>query len=259
MEKYDIFIEAGQSNAAGYGHGPAARPYVPDPRVLYFTAGDPVAGEYAPKGDYEIRIAAERPDPEYGPDDKLGDLALSFAQSYVQAGLLAPDRKLLIVRSAVGGTGFLKHYWQVGDPLYERMLRMTDYVLSLNPENRLMGLLWHQGEHEAAFNNDPQRYHHQLLALVDSVRARYKVPELPFVCGGFCDEWAQKNQPACDTIMAVIRSVAQEAGGVYIETADLRSNNQKTGDGDDIHFCREDLQVLGRRYFAAYRQLKRMI
>ena len=43
-------------------------------------------------------------------------------------------------------------------------------------------------------------------------------------------------------------------GGSYVETADLRSNNQKTGDGDTIHFCREDLQELGRRYFEAYRQ-----
>ncbi len=255
MEKYDIFIEAGQSNAAGYGHGPAEEPYIPDPRVLYLTAGDPAAGEYEPKGDYEIRIAAERPNPEFGPEDRLGDFSLSFAQKYVQEGRLAPDRKLLIIRSAVGATGFLKHYWGMEEPLYLRMLRMTDHAMSLNPENRLMGLLWHQGEHEAAFNNDPQCYHDQLLALVESVRQHYDQPNLPFICGGFCDQWAQENQPACDNIMAVIRSVAEDAGGIYVETGDLRSNDQKIGDDDTIHFCREDLQELGRRYFAAYQRL----
>lgn len=254
MEKYDIFIEAGQSNGAGYGHGPAEHPYEPAARVLYLTQGDPVAAEYAPKGDYEIRVAAERPDPDH-PGDILGDFSLGFARDYVQAGLLPPDRKLLIIRAAVGATGFLKEYWRVGDPLHTRMLRMTDYALSLHPENRLMGLLWHQGEHEAAFNNDPQRYHDQLLELVQSVRERYAAPGLPFLCGGFCNEWAQKNQPACDEIMAAIRSVAREAKGAYIETTDLRSNNQKTGDGDEIHFCREDLLELGRRYFDAYRNL----
>ena len=41
--------------------------------------------------------------------------------------------------------------------------------------------------------------------------------------------------------------------GHYIETSDLRSNNQKNGDGDEIHFCREDLQELGRRYFDAWK------
>jgi hypothetical protein len=55
--------------------------------------------------------------------------------------------------------------------------------------------------------------------------------------------------------MAVIRSVAEQVNGAYVETADLRSNNQKTGDGDEIHFCREDLQELGRRYYAAYQKL----
>ena len=256
MEIYDIILEAGQSNAAGYGHGPAAEPYTPDPRVLYFTAGDPAAAEYEPKGEYKIAVAAERPNPAFGPEDRLGDFALSFAQKYVEEGLLAPDRKLLIVRAAVGATGFLKHYWGMDEPLYLRMLRMTDHVLSLNPENRLKCLLWHQGEHEAAFLNDPQRYHDQLLALVESVRGRYG-ENLPFLCGGFCSEWAEKNQPACDNIMAAIRAVAEEAGGAYIETADLRSNNQKTGDGDEIHFCREDLQELGHRYFAAYTQLRK--
>lgn len=255
MEKYDIFIEAGQSNAAGYGHGPSAYPYVPDPSVLYLTAGDPQAGEYEPKGDYEISIAAERPNPKVSPEDRLGDFSLGFAKEYVQAGLLPSDRKLLIIRSAVGGTGFLKQYWRVGDPLYLRMLRMTDYALSLNPENRLMGLLWHQGEHEAAFLNDPERYRHQLLAVVGSVRQRYGKLDLPFICGGFCNEWAQQNQPACDTIMGVIGAAAEEAGGSYVQTLDLRSNNQKTGDGDEIHFCREDLLVLGRRYFEAYTKL----
>ena len=255
MQAYDIILQAGQSNAAGYGHGPAANPYVPDPGICYLTQGDPQAAEYEIKGDYAITVAAERPNPAVSPEDRLGDFSLSFARKYVEEGLLEQGRKLLIVRAAVGATGFLKHYWGMGEPLYLRMLRMTDYALAFNPDNRLVGFLWHQGEHEAAFNNDPQRYHDQFLALVESVRSRYKTPELPFVCGGFCTEWAQKNQPACDTIMAVIRSVAEEAKGIYIDTADLRSNNQKTGDGDEIHFCREDLQELGRRYFSAYKTL----
>lgn len=254
MEKYDIILQAGQSNAAGYGHGPAENPFIPNPSVLYLTQGNPQAAEYEPKGELEIAVAAERPDPDH-PGDMLGDFSLGFAQKYVEAGLLSPDRKLLVIRAAVGATGFLKGYWRIGDPLYQRMLHMTDYALNLNPENRLLGFLWHQGEHEAAFLNDPQRYHDQFLAVVEAVRARYG-ENLPFVCGGFCNQWVQENQPACDQIMDVIRAVARETRGAYVETADLRSNDQKTGDGDTIHFCREDLQELGKRYFAAYQNLR---
>ena len=77
-----------------------------------------------------------------------------------------------------------------------------------------------------------------------------------FVCGGFCSQWAMENQPACDQIQRVIRAVAEETGGACVETADLRSNDQRCGDGDTIHFCREDLQELGRRYFAAFEKLR---
>ena len=40
-----------------------------------------------------------------------------------------------------------------------------------------------------------------------------------------------------------------------IETADLLSNNQKNGGGDVIHFCRDALHELGRRYFSAYEKI----
>lgn len=256
---YDIFIEAGQSNCEGYGHGPA-EDYVPDPRILYLKSrktlpAAPAMEDYDPDDPFELCIAEERPDLNH-PGDKIGDFGLQFAKRYVEDGFLEPGRKVLIVRSAVGGTGFLKHFWQVGDFLYERMLRLIDTAIGLEKDYRLMGLLWHQGEHEAAFLNDPNIYHSQLKAVLESVRKRYCAPELPIICGGFCKEWADQNQPACDAVMAVIRSVAEELEGMYIETADLPSNNQKTGDGDQIHFCREALQELGNRYFDAWKTLR---
>ena len=256
---YDIFIEAGQSNAEGYGHGPVANAYTPDPRILYLKSrktlpATPKLEDYDPEDPFEICVAEERPAQDH-PGDKVGDLSLCFAKRYVEEGLLEPGRKVLIVRAAVGGSGFLRHFWQMGDFLYERMLRLIDASLATGEGSRLMGLLWHQGEHEAAFINDPKIYHDQLKAVLESVRERYNVPDLPIICGGFCSEWAEKNQPISDEIMAVIRAVAEELGGVYIDTADLPSNNQKNGDGDEIHFCREALQELGCRYFAAYQKL----
>lgn len=255
MEKYDIFIEAGQSNAVGYGHGPVCEPYVPNTKVLYLTGPDPLAETYEPKDAYEFAIAQERRVDMDHTDDFLGDLALAFAQDYVQSGLLSTDRKLLIIRSAVGGTGFMFNQWEMDAPLYKRMLDMTDYALSLNPENRLMGMLWHQGEHEAYEGNKPQRYHSQLVAFVNSVKERYACPDLPFICGGFCDEWVQKYLTSCTEIMQVLKDVAAEMNGIFVETEDLLSNNQKTGDGDDIHFCRDSLQLLGHRYFNAYQKI----
>ncbi len=250
MEKYDIFIEAGQSNAEGYGHGPVKDPYIPDDRILYL-----LNTKQATANTYPIEIAQERPFKGGYPDDRIGDLALTFATRYIQAGLLEEGRKILIVRCAKGGTGFMYNQWEMNAPLYLRMLDMADYALSLNPENRLMGMLWHQGEHEAYEGNQPDRYHGQLLALVQSVKQRYNCPNLPFICGGFCNEWKIQYLESCKEILAVIRDVAAILNGAFIETEDLLSNNQKNGDGDVIHFCRESLQILGNRYFDAYQSI----
>ena len=99
METYDIILQAGQSNAAGYGHGPAEHPYIPHERIVYLTGSDPMAEGYDPETEsFSVEIAAERPNPEFGPEDRLGDLSLSFAQNYVAQGRLAEGRKLLILR-----------------------------------------------------------------------------------------------------------------------------------------------------------------
>lgn len=255
MEKYDIFIEAGQSNAVGYGHGPVQSPYIPDNRVLYLTDTNPTPEKRLPENTYIIEVAQERPYEGGDSNDRIGDFSLTFSSRYIQFGLLEEGRKILIIRCAVGGTGFMYNQWEMNAPLYLRMLDMVDYALSLNPENRLMGLLWHQGEHEAYEGNRPSRYHGQLLTLVNSIKQRYCCPNLPFICGGFCNEWAVQHQENCIAILEVIRDVAASLNGVFIETEDLLSNNQKNQDGDVIHFCRESLQRLGNKYFEAYQTI----
>ena len=37
MEKYDIIVLGGQSNAEGYGVGPVSEEYVPDERILWLN------------------------------------------------------------------------------------------------------------------------------------------------------------------------------------------------------------------------------
>ena len=61
-----------------------------------------------------------------------------------------------------------------------------------------------------------------------------------------------KNIEICAPIVEKIKLVTEEMGGNFVETSDLPSNDQKVANGDDIHFCRESLHVLGHRYFDAY-------
>ena len=112
-----------------------------------------------------------------------------------------------------------------------------------------------RGEHDAFEGNDPDTFKIQLKTLLKSVKERYNAPNLPFVSGDFVSEWKDANIEICRPIVDKIKSVTKDEGGIFVETSDLISNNQKTGNGDVIHFCRESLHILGRRYFKAFESI----
>ena len=254
MEKYDIFIQAGQSNAEGSGIGPVTEEYISDERICYLeTPKTVITTEEGVDIQFhneplQLMVGAEHGTAE----NPIGDFSLTFSKAYIDAGLLAPDRKILIIRAAVGGTGFQKKHWGMEDILCLKMLEMMDYAVSLNPENQIKGVLWHQGEHDAFEGNTGENYRHQLTMLLNSIRERYNAPNLPFICGSFVSDWRKKNEEICAPILGALQRVASEMQGEYVDACDLLSNNEKTGNGDDIHFCRESLHILGRRYFQSY-------
>lgn len=256
--KFDIIIQAGQSNSEGCGVGPVTQELIPSPNAFYLhaektvtVADDNLIIEFHDK-PFVISPAKERLNDN---GVALGDFSLTFAEEYEKAGLLASDRKLLVIRGGVGGAGFQKKHWGLQDCLYLKLLELIDYALSLNKENRIVGFLWHQGEHDAFEGNTPANYKKQLAALVNGVRTHVG-EQIPFIAGEFVNDWKRKNIDICAPILQVIREVAQESGkGGFVETSDLLSNDQKHGNGDDIHFCRESLHILGRRYFAEYQRI----
>ncbi len=256
-QKLDIIIQGGQSNAEGIGRGPVEREFIPTERIIYMDAEKTV--EHLPEGikvefldkPYRFSIAKER-----GVGYRqTGDFALTFAEEYVKSGILQEDKNVLIVRCGIGGTGFKKGHWRIGDPLYKKLLDMVEYALGLNEENRVVAFLWHQGEHDAFERNDSETFETELRALRDGVRGRFG-KDLPFISGDFVQEWKQANISQCQPIVEKIKKVASENNCAFVETADLSSNNQQNGDGDTIHFSRQSLHELGKRYFKKYKEIK---
>ena len=242
QDKFDIIIQAGQSNSEGYGFGPTDAPYQPDGRVWYLNQ------------DGTISLAVEK----VTNNGVQSNFALSFVREYLNAGKLAEGRKLLIIRSAVGGTGFLDNRWKPRDDLFLQMMEMTRTALALNPENRLIALLWHQGETDAGHNATYEQHSNHLSTLLRLVRETYNVPALPFVAGDFVADWKSKNLEVCIPVVDAIRAVCADCGnGRFVETADLKSNLQEgiehpLGWADDIHFSRRSIYELGRRYYRAF-------
>ncbi|MCR5264067.1 MAG: sialate O-acetylesterase [Clostridiales bacterium] len=243
-DRFDIIIQAGQSNSEGYGFGPVDAPYEPNGRVWYLN------------GDFTISMAAEKATL----NDIQSNFSLPFAREYLNAGLLEDGRDLLIVRSAVGGTGFLDNRWKPQDDLFLRMLDMTDTAVALNPDNRIVALLWHQGETDSSLHSSYETYYDNLSTLYRLTAERYGVKDLPFVAGDFVRHWKDANSEICAPVIAAMRDVCRDCGGAFVETDGLKSNNQELsyhplGWEDPIHFSRRSIYELGKRYFEAYRRV----
>ena len=255
-QAYDIIIQAGQSNAEGSGRGPLSteKEYIPQPNIVYLTAQttveckDGVVEVQFGDENFALEIAKERID-EYG--KIVGDFALTFAKDYLEYNLRQESRKILIIRCGVGGTSFAQRHWGLQDICYLKMLEMVDYALRLNPENRIVGFLWHQGESDAINNSPTGEYYHNLSSMLNAVRIQYG--DIPFIAGDFVYDWKNKNLSVCSPIIQEVRRVINDNKlSAFVETNGLLSNHQKMGNGDDIHFCREALYELGHRYFRAF-------
>ena len=285
-EGYDIIIQAGQSNAEGNGFGELSTtaPFVPRDEICYYvdsTHND----NYTNVGSQPFKVvrAEER---SYARLGYRNEFALSFAREYLNSGFLPEGRKILIVRTAIGATGFTKTgdgahpnnpnwNWLLNDPdavLYPRMINaVTDalqltYGTSAKYKNRLVAFLWHQGENDAIARMNENTYYNHLKGLVNGVRTTFECPKLPFICGDFVHDWKKSavgTENACNTIIKAQKRVcAGAAPAAFIPTEGLKSNKQDPTHPlnsdyvvDNIHFCREAINLLGKKYFDAYKAL----
>ncbi len=266
-EKFDVILLAGQSNSAGYGEGPVSKEYIPSERILLME-NDAVPYYYEPEEGSPYKFVMKFLNPaarntvriadevlcDYG---KISNLAITFAENYA-AKCLAPGRKVLIIDSGYGGTGFTCPGWGVGNPLHNRMMEMVSLALSCNPENKIVAFLWHQGEHDVVENPgcEPEALYRShkanLAAMLDDFYTKFNCKSVPFITAGFCNEWYQSHKVGADAVMKAIRESAEEVGGRYLDVSDLMSNNQVLSNGDVIHFSRESQHIMGRRFFEQY-------
>ena len=262
----DIIVLAGQSNAEGNGFGEINPDYMPSEEILmlrdafpctYGADGTPTLISTRPTVTV-IEIAKER----IIDDKPVGNLALFFAQRYAKESL-PEGRHVLIVQTAVGGTGFAGHLWGVGEILDERMKDMVVAALSQNPGNRIVAFLWHQGEHDAFENPDltPEQrcafYENHFFDMLLDFRTHFSAYDVPVITAGFCDTWAVNYAEQCDAIYRAYRNICSRDNHIcFLPTHDLHSNDQDVRNGDTIHFSKHSLMLLGNRYFNAYLALR---
>lgn len=267
--KFDIIIVAGQSNAEGHGIKKDDKEIISD-KVYQIAAKNHIGTKVLDDGKVIIDMiypteivfekAHERKD---STGKKFADFSETFAQSYIKGGFLKDGRKVLIAKTAVGGTGFARKEWGVGNILFERLNLMTDYALKLNKENRIVAFLWHQGEHDAVENADfsaKERYDFystnfkkQILAF----REKYG-QDIPVIAGEMVNSWADlpENKVKCDAVEKAMKDVCCEIGKAAVVISEgLLSNDDAFKNGDNIHFCADSVYEFGRRYYSLFEKI----
>lgn len=266
-EGYDVIILAGQSNAVGYGAGDTDRPFTQSDEILEISDPYPIK-LYTDENGRRMLEMPFPPDLYFGKAkerfayDRLNAcLANAFAEDYVKKGLLKPGRKLLIVKTAVGGTGFTKRQWTEDGQCREKMIYMIGEALKLSGDMRVVAFLWHQGEQDAGDRPEfPAKerhefYYNEFGEFVKRVRGLLG-DDFPIICGEFTPTWMEKNREACDAVLAAMKKVIDTDGyGTIVSSEGAQVNNEAIGNGDVLHFSRNGIHLLGRRYFEAFEKL----
>ncbi len=268
-EKYDIIILAGQSNAEGQGQGAVTKEFVPDERIhimkddadFHFVTTDGVSVLHAKKWPAEnfVTVADEWLHPVRG---KMGCFALQFSEKYVEK-YLASDRKVLIVNANFGGTGYHRPEWGVGNIMHERMISMTKEALAYNPENRVVAMLWAQGEHDAFEDADwdPEKrnavHKENLMTTFRDLYQRLEGESFPIIACGFTDTYYASVPEAAEAVIRAIQECVAAFDGGYVDTTGLPSNSQALGNEDIYHYSKEGQHLLGGRFFEKYTELRK--
>ncbi|PPF50886.1 hypothetical protein C5B94_15050 [Clavibacter michiganensis] len=247
-EGYDVVVVLGQSNAQGVGTGWDPAVDVSVPGLDQLAGSGTRAGQIVPAKDSLSHVTTWTTTggvQSVGPGMQLGRRLLADAR---------PGRKVLIVPAAMASTSMTgdgSYAWNPADTrsrvnLFTRALGQIDQALAQDPDNRLVAVVWAQGESDAT-RTDAAGYQGMLLDLVDRLGARYG--EVPFLIGGMVPEWmnASPLRQAIDTAQQGMPALRSNVS--YVPGAAGYSRAE-----DSIHYTAAGARAMGDKFFAAYQR-----
>jgi hypothetical protein len=237
---FDVILLAGQSNMVGWNHDRDPVLDAPDPRIFQLGL----------VGTHKNQVIAAS-DPLEHPDGNRGvGPAMQFAKAYLNS--LPAGRRVLLVPSAFGGTGFSANHWNPGNDLFEQAVARANVAMAKSPNNRFAGILWHQGESDvSAWGAAPDTYKAALDKAIYTFRARISgAASAPMVLGKFTDGWGSSNAQSPRAAKAAIMAAIDDTPNRVPFTAVAQSAGLAYVPNDVIHFSAAGEREQGLRYFA---------
>lgn len=274
----DMYLIAGQSNAAGYSSKGRKLDGVFE-NVSYAGEVDRsrssgIASQSYLEYPFQSAVkeglgrASGFVGPEYGIAEKLNEKYKG-------------GHKALVFKSAAGGTGlrnstggqnndfgnwYPRSKWtgsvSSSAPMGVQYQRFVDNFTSVYTQLtehgytvKVQGMAWMQGEDDLSA---PQEYGTLLEAFITDIRADLvavtgddTLSSMPFVIGEIATSFATANNPQVPPFIEVQRSVAQKMDNVYTVATDdliIVDTDGTVVGSDEYHFTKQDQRILGNRF-----------
>ena len=194
----------------------------------------------------------------FGPELLFG---LELAEKY-------PNKEFLLIKRSQGGTalyGAWNPNWTAEKAkavekvkkqnlkLYAKHIEDIQKILSFikeqNKTYKIVGLLWMQGENDAAREISATTYKNNLLSLINSYRAEFKESKMPFVIGQINSNYGKFKNKGSKMVRTFMQEVADEDKNVaIINTSMDKSWSDYPKHSDNVHYNTEGQKRLGTAF-----------
>jgi hypothetical protein len=247
---YDIILVMGQSNTC-YGTGLDPNIDFPDIDIKQmgrFNENNKIIDANEPLHNHEEWLITS---------NRIG-IALPFAKLYKNK-YLSDGRKIVIIPCGKGSTGFNGNHWNPGDVLYQDAVFRTNKILNQNPNNRLVAILWQQGESDAWDPDYGTKLDNMIVNLRNDIIGNNT--QVPFLLGGFVPYWLNlddglifsKNRTS--NIIKDTPNRLEYCG--YVDPSLPTIIEKDNPEIDSVHYDAPSLRTLSNRYFLEYKKFRK--
>ena len=228
---YDVFLAAGQSNDGGQSQQAIEAEDQPYNPYIVQIGRDASYDKKTIAGVQELNHFSGASGPGF---------PFKFAQLYAATN---PNKKILIVPSAAANTGFASNDWNKGNARYEDAIDRVNTAMAYGTGTKTFkGILWHQGENDSSLSE--AAYAAALDQMISDMRTDITgaTSSTPFVLGQLVPNFSG----AAGVKAAILDTPNRVANTAVVLNTDL------TDRGDNIHYDRASLRILGQRYYDAF-------
>ena len=238
-EPYNVILIAGQSNTH-YGTGF-------EPNLDCSIDGIKQLGRF---GDDNMKVVDAVEPLQYN-SREVNRIGFGLTYAKLLQEYLNDNKKIIIIPCAYWGTGFQDNHWNKGNGLYEDAVNRVKYVMSHNPESKLVSILWHQGEEDIGFSN----YQNDLDDFIVNIRTDLQADSIPFIVGGMVPFWVNKSYIRKKHQLIISNSVNRHRCVGYADPELPFVIEKDNNIVDEIHYNSKGQRELGRRYFEEFKKL----